>query len=245
VDAGAGPTSVGVALRDVRRTYRGRHGDVVALDGVTLAAAPGEVLAVVGPSGCGKSTLLELICGLQVPDAGTVMAPPAGYLPQHGALLPWANALDNVALPLLVAGTARARARAEAHPLLTQLGLDGFERSLPRELSGGMRQRVAIARTLLTGRPLLALDEPFGALDAITRARAQEWLGDALRRRPSTVVLVTHDVEEAVLLADRVAVLSERPGRVVAQVDISLPRPRRPTAADVVALRAELLEALR
>jgi NitT/TauT family transport system ATP-binding protein len=245
VHVGAGAASAGVALCDVRRTYRGRHGDVMALGGVTLAAAPGEVLAVVGPSGCGKSTLLELICGLQVPDAGTVTAPPAGYLPQHGALLPWANALDNVALPLLVAGTARAQARAQAHPLLAQLGLDGFERSLPRELSGGMRQRVAIARTLLTGRPLLALDEPFGALDAITRARAQEWLGDALRKRPSTVVLVTHDVEEAVLLADRVAVLSERPGRVVAQLDIALPRPRRPTAAGVVALRAELLEALR
>jgi NitT/TauT family transport system ATP-binding protein len=245
VDAGARPRSAGVVLRDVRRTYRGRNRDVVALDGVTLSAAPGEVLAVVGPSGCGKSTLLELICGLQIPDAGTVTAPPAGYLPQHGALLPWANALDNVALPLLVAGTARARARAQAHPLLTQLGLDGFERVLPRELSGGMRQRVAIARTLLTGRPLLALDEPFGALDAITRAKAQEWLGDALRKRPSTVLLVTHDVEEAVLLADRVVVLSERPGRVVTHVEIRLPRPRRPTDAAVVALRAELLEALR
>jgi NitT/TauT family transport system ATP-binding protein len=125
------------------------------------------------------------------------------------------------------------------------LGLDGFELALPRELSGGMRQRVAIARTLLTGRSLLALDEPFGALDAITRAHAQEWLAGALADRPRTVVLVTHDVEEAVLLADRVAVLSPRPGRVVAQIDVPLARPRSATDSAVVALRAQLLEALR
>jgi ABC-type nitrate/sulfonate/bicarbonate transport system ATPase subunit len=222
-----------------------RFGAVVALEGVSLHAARHEVVAVVGPSGSGKSTLLELVCRLQPPDAGRVVAGRAVLMPQRDLLLPWLDALDNAALPLRLAGHAKAPARERAHELLTQLGLAGFERSRTWELSGGMRQRVAVARTLLSGAPILCLDEPFGALDAITRADAQGWLAGVLAREPRTVLLVTHDVEEAVLLADRVIVLSPRPGRVVADLPVALPRPRAATDPAVTALRARALASLR
>jgi len=228
----------GVVLAGVRKAY----GPVVALDGVDLRAAPGEVVAVVGPSGCGKSTLLELVCGLATADAGTVSSPPAALMPQRDALLPWLSAIDNAALARRVAGDSRAAARARAHEHFAAFGLEGFERARPSELSGGMRQRVAFLRTLLAGRPVFCLDEPFAALDALTRGQAQGWLGDALAREPRTVLLVTHDAEEAVLLADRVAVMSARPGRVVEVIDVALPRPR--VRADVAGLRERALAAL-
>ncbi|HET9740847.1 MAG TPA: ABC transporter ATP-binding protein [Solirubrobacteraceae bacterium] len=232
--------SGGVAVSDVRKAF----GAVRALGGVSLEAAPREVVAVVGPSGCGKSTLLELVCGLAAPDAGTVDAAPAALMPQRDGLLPWLSALDNAALALRVGGAGRAAARAAAHEHFAAFGLEGFERARPRELSGGMRQRVAFLRTLLAGRPVLCLDEPFGALDALTRTQMQRWLAGALEREPRTVLLVTHDVEEAVLLADRLVLLSPRPGRVIATLDVPLARPRHRTDADVVALRERALEAL-
>jgi ABC-type nitrate/sulfonate/bicarbonate transport system ATPase subunit len=232
------PTSV-----EVRGVTR-RFGAVTALEDLSVHARENEVVCVVGPSGCGKSTLLELICGLQAPDAGSVAGAPAVYMPQRDLLFPWASALDNAALPLRVAGHSRAAARTQAHPLFAQLGLEGFEDARPDALSGGMRQRVAFLRTLLSGKPVLALDEPFAALDALTRADVQRWLEEALARSPRTVVLVTHDVEEAVVLGDRVVVLSPRPGRVVAELAVALPRPRRRTDADVVALREQALTAL-
>jgi NitT/TauT family transport system ATP-binding protein len=216
---------------------------VQALAGVSLRAEHG-VLAVVGPSGCGKTTLLELICGLQSPDSGRVAAAPAALMPQRDLLLPWLSALDNAALPLRIARRPRAQARRRAGALFAELGLAGFEHARPSELSGGMRQRVAFVRTLLAGKPLLCLDEPFGALDAITRGEMQVWLERALAREPRTVVLVTHDVEEAVLLADRVAVLSPRPGRVLEELDVPLERPRRRTDPEVIALRERALAAL-
>ena len=222
-----------------------RYGAVQALDDISLRVAPGEVVALVGPSGCGKSTLLDLVCGLAEPAAGSIRAPRAVLMPQRDELLPWLTALDNAALALRVAGVAKPAAREQARPLLAELGLAGFEDALPAALSGGMRQRVAFARTLLAGAPVLCLDEPFGALDAITRAEAQAWLAQALERSPRTGLLVTHDVEEAVLLADRLAVLSPRPGRVVATLDVPLPRPRTATQPEVVALRARALKALR
>jgi NitT/TauT family transport system ATP-binding protein len=163
---------------------------------------------------------------------------------QRDLLLPWASAVDNAALALRIGGTARAAARERAGALLRDFGLAGFERARPHELSGGMRQRVAFARTLLAGRPVLCLDEPFASLDTITRAELQDWLAGALAADPRTVILVTHDVEEAVVLADRVVVLSPRPGRVVATLEVDAPRPRRRTDAQVVALRARALEAL-
>jgi NitT/TauT family transport system ATP-binding protein len=234
---------------DVRLTgVTRRFGDVVALRDASLHAAPDEVVAVVGPSGSGKSTLLELVCGLQAPDAGTVTAGRAVLMPQRDLLLPWLDARDNAALPLRIAGVGRDAARERAHALLDELGLAGFERARTWELSGGMRQRVAVARTLLSGAPILCLDEPFGALDAITRAEAQAWLAAVLHRAPRTVLLVTHDVEEAAVLADRVVVLSARPGRVVADLPVALPRTpggRAPTDPAVVAIRARALDALR
>jgi ABC-type nitrate/sulfonate/bicarbonate transport system ATPase subunit len=232
--------SAGVTVAGVQKSF----GSVHALDGVSLRAAPHEVVAVAGPSGCGKSTLLELVCGLAAPDAGRVESAPAALMPQRDGLLPWLTALDNAALALRVGGASRARARAAAHEHFAAFGLEGFERSRPGELSGGMRQRVAFLRTLLAGRPVLCLDEPFGALDALTRAQMQQWLAGALQREPRTVLLVTHDVEEAALLADRIVLLSPRPGRVVATLDVPLPRPRHRTDPAVVELRERSLNIL-
>ena len=231
-----------------------RYPRVTALEGINLSVSGHEVLAVVGPSGCGKSTLLELIAGLQEPDEGTVSVAGAtraaerraacAYMPQRDLLLPWRDALSNAALALECEGVRRAEARRRAEPLFERFGLAEFERARPAELSGGMRQRVAFLRTLLPGRPVLLLDEPFGALDSITRASMQRWLADALTQEPRTVLLVTHDVEEALFLADRVAVLSPRPGRVVAEIDVDLPRPRDVTGGEFAALKRRALEAL-
>ena len=234
----------GVVVEAVTRAFDGRDGPVVALEGMSLRAAPGEVVGVVGPSGCGKSTLLELVCRLQRPDAGRVYADPAVLMPQRDLLLPWCSALDNAALALRARGVGRQEARSRARGTFAAAGLEGFERALPHELSGGMRQRVAFARTLLAGKPVLALDEPFGALDALTRERMQDWLAAALAREPRTVVLVTHDVEEAVVLADRVVVMSPRPGRALTTLEVPLPRPRNRTDARVVKIRAAAREAL-
>jgi NitT/TauT family transport system ATP-binding protein len=169
-------------------------------------------------------------------------------MPQKDLLLPWRSALDNACLALENQGLSRAAARRRARPLFQRFGLGEFERSLPGQLSGGMRQRVAFLRTLLAGKQVLLLDEPFGALDSITRGRMQEWLGEALAAQPATVLLVTHDVEEALLLGDVVAVLSARPGRVVHQLEVGFPRggPRREVVASqgFVAARQEILEAL-
>ena len=252
--------STDVAVSGVERRFAARRGrePVVALDGATLEVAAGEVLAVVGPSGCGKSTLLELIAGLQAPDAGEVVVGDASsaserlracaYMPQSDGLLPWRDALGNAALALECAGSSRPDARRAAAPLFARFGLQGFERAAPAELSGGMRQRVAFVRTLLAGRPVLLLDEPFGALDSLTRGQMQEWLAGALAAEPRTVVLVTHDVDEALLLADRVAIMSPRPGRVVneVRVDLPRPRPRRETVTNprFAELKERALEAL-
>ena len=232
-----------------------RYGGLTALERIDLRLRRDEVTAVVGPSGSGKSTLLELVAGLQEPDEGSLNVLGArsaaerraacAYMPQRDLLLPWRDALGNAALALECEGVRRNEARRRAEPLFERFGLAEFERSRPGELSGGMRQRVAFLRTLLPGRPVLLLDEPFGALDALTRADLQEWLEAALAHEPRTVLLVTHDVEEAVFLADRVLVLSARPGRVVADFEVDLPRPRSITDPGLTALRAEALEALR
>ena len=238
----------GVCLRDVAKTFPAPRRDVdpvTAVRGLSLSAGPGEIVAVVGSSGCGKTTLLELVCGLTEPDAGTVDAAPAALMAQRDLLLPWRTAVDNAALALGVAGVERGAARERAAALLRDFGLSGFERARPAELSGGMRQRVAFARTLLSGRTVLCLDEPFAALDALTRQEMQDWLAGALRAQPRTVVLVTHDVEEAIVLADRVLVMSPRPGRVVASLDVGVARPRSRTDPALVALRERARRELR
>jgi NitT/TauT family transport system ATP-binding protein len=235
------------ASAELHRVAR-RFGEVTALDDLSLTVGSGEVLALVGPSGCGKSTLLELLAGLQAPDAGKVLAEPASYMPQRDLLLPWRSALANAALALECAGFGKADARREAQPLFDRFGLSGFEKARPYELSGGMRQRVALARTFLAGRPLLLLDEPFASLDQITRGSLQEWLADALEGEPRTVVLVTHDVQEALYLADRVVIMSPRPGRIVAQIEVPFERPRARretvTSADFAHLERLALVAL-
>jgi ABC-type nitrate/sulfonate/bicarbonate transport system ATPase subunit len=238
------PPSISAA-RGVTR----RFGDTIALRDLDLSVRTNEVLAIVGPSGCGKSTLLELFAGLQEPDAGTIETTGAcAFMPQRDLLLPWRDALSNAGLALECAGASRRDARKAAAPLFERFGLSEFERAYPAELSGGMRQRVAFLRTLLAGRPILLLDEPFASLDALTRAGMQEWLADALASEPRTVVLVTHDVEEALYLADRVAVMSPRPGRVVAELAVAInrPRPRRETviAPEFTDLRQRAMEAL-
>jgi NitT/TauT family transport system ATP-binding protein len=234
----------GIRVEAVTRIFVTKRGSVTALENLSLHVVPREIVAVVGPSGCGKSTLLELICGLQVPDSGTVRSEPAALMPQRDVLLPWLSAIDNAVLALRARGVSRADARAQAAPWLERFGLDEFERARPAELSGGMRQRISFLRSLLAGKPVLALDEPFASLDAITRVQMQGWLSHVLEREPRTVVLVTHDVEEAVVLGDRVIVMSPRPGRAVAEIEIDLPRPRHRTDTDVVALRERAFEAL-
>ncbi len=202
-----------------------RWGDLAVLEGIELQVSAGESLAIVGASGCGKSTLLSLICGLLEPSAGTIAV--AGddsaegrlrccaLMPQRDLLLPWRSAIDNAALALVNAGSSRAAARDLAAPLFEQFGLAGFEQTRPSRLSGGMRQRVAFLRTLLAGKGVLLLDEPFASLDAITREELQLWLREALDREHRTALLVTHSVDEALLTCRRIVVMSPRPGRVV------------------------------
>jgi NitT/TauT family transport system ATP-binding protein len=227
-----------VEIRGVARSY----GDLRAIEGLTLTVPAGGVLGIVGPSGCGKSTLLELVSGLSDPDEGTIalgLARGAGdrlercaLMPQRDLLLPWLSAIDNAALAPRIAGVPRDAARERARGHFARLGLEGFERSRPGELSGGMRQRVAFLRTLMAEKPVLLLDEPFASLDAITRAEMQSWLAGVLAGDAHTVLLVTHDVEEALYLSDRVAVMSPRPGTLSAELDV--PSPRAPDRAAAV-----------
>jgi ABC-type nitrate/sulfonate/bicarbonate transport system ATPase subunit len=233
-----------VRVEQVGRTFATKIGPLPALVGMSLRARRREVVAVVGPSGCGKTTLLELVCGLQHPDSGSVQAEPAALMPQRDLLLPWLSAIDNAGLALRARGVPREEARRAAAPWLERFGLARFERTRPAELSGGMRQRVSFLRTLLAGKPVLALDEPFAALDAITRQEMQGWLAHVLADEPRTVILVTHDVEEAVMLGDRVVVMSPRPGHSVAEIDVTPPRPRRRTDPITVELRERALAAL-
>jgi ABC-type nitrate/sulfonate/bicarbonate transport system ATPase subunit len=216
-------------------------GALRAIERIDLAAEPGEVVGIVGPSGCGKTTLLELVAGLRPAASGTVSvagrtAPGerlerCAYMLQRDLLLPWLSALDNAALALRIARVPREAARARAAEHFERLGLAGFERARPGELSGGMRQRVAFLRTLMAGRPVLLLDEPFASLDAITRAEMQSWLAGVLRGDRHTVLLVTHDVEEALYLSDRVLVLSSRPASVAERIEIRGPRAADRSAA--------------
>jgi NitT/TauT family transport system ATP-binding protein len=253
--AAAGAGGASIAIRGLGHAY----GDLQTIERLDLAVPAHGVLGLVGPSGCGKSTLLELIAGLQEPQRGEVEVggarDPEGrlarcaYMPQRDLLLPWLSAIDNAALALRNRGIRRAQARREASELFERFGLAGFERTAPAELSGGMRQRVAFLRTLIAGKPVLALDEPFASLDAITRAEMQEWLASALAAQPRTVVLVSHDVEEALYLCDRVAVLSARPARLVAELSAPAPRAADRDAAvtdpKFVAARERAMRSLR
>ncbi len=227
-----------------------------ALVGVDLEVPTGAFVSLVGPSGCGKSTVLRILAGLMEPTSGSasidgrsVVGRPgaAAYMPQKDNLLPWRRALGNATLGAEIAGVSTPAAAARAMPLLERFGLAGFERAWPAQLSGGMRQRVALLRTFLLDRSVLLLDEPFGALDAITRRHMYAWLQDVWLTDGRTVLFVTHDVEEALYLSDQVVVLSPRPGQVVATIRMDATRPRSPqlvTDPSFVARKAELLAAL-
>jgi ABC-type nitrate/sulfonate/bicarbonate transport system ATPase subunit len=241
-----GLSTSGVSLAGVVRMLGGKR----VLGGVDLEIGAHERLGIVGRSGAGKSTLLSLVAGLDEPDAGTVAVDgetsAAGRLehcalmPQRDCLLPWRTALDNAGLALENAGLSRADARRLAAPLFARFGLAGSEQLRPARLSAGMRQRVAFLRTLLAGKDVLLLDEPFGALDAITRGELQEWLAGALAEEPRTVLLVTHDIEEALLLCDRVAVLSH--GRIADAFEVDVERDV--ASVPFLELRRRALEAI-
>jgi NitT/TauT family transport system ATP-binding protein len=219
-----------MALVGVRGVSKVFANGVQALANVSLGVQSGEFLSVVGPSGCGKSTLLRLIAGLIQPTAGTIDWPTGtadlGFVFQEPTLMPWATALANVALPLKLHGMARSEREARSAKALGDVGLTGFERAWPRELSGGMKMRASIARALVTEPRLLLMDEPFAALDEITRHRLNADLIDLWQRTKVTIVFVTHSVFESVFLSQRIAVMAARPGRVLSELSIAAPYPR-------------------
>ncbi len=229
-------TTPRIELRHVSKTFSGIDQAVPALEDVSLKVMPGEFVTVIGASGSGKSTLFNLCVGLLEPSEGEILidgekpenrAGMVGYMPQRDLLLPWRSVLDNVLIPSEIQGTPKRESRQKALEMLPHFGLETFENEYPSALSGGMRQRAALLRTWLMGRSTLLLDEPFGALDALTRRELQNWLLRVWQEFERTVMFITHDVEEAVYLADRVIVLSARPGKIKRELKIDLPRPRR------------------
>ena len=236
-------------------TVDGRVEPVLA--GVNLTVSPGQFVSIIGPSGCGKSTLLNIIAGLDQPDSGAVELDGhvanqrlgrIGYMQQKDLLLPWRSVLDNAILGLELQGTPRGQARRMALELTGLFGLKGFENQYPFTLSGGMRQRAAFLRTMLLGQDLVLLDEPFGALDALTRVQMQEWLLELWDSLGKTIILITHDVDEAILLSQRIYVLTARPGRIKTVMDVELPFPRSYrliTEPSFTCVKAELLASLR
>ncbi|MGH2587576.1 MAG: ABC transporter ATP-binding protein [Dehalococcoidia bacterium] len=241
-------------LSGVSHHYRLGGRVIPVLEQISLTLAREAFAAIIGPSGSGKSTLLGLIAGLEEPASGRITLDGSarrlgrvGYMPQRDLLHPWRSAIDNATVALEVRGLSKAEARREAAPLFEAFGLAGFEKAHPHELSGGMRQRVALARTVLASGELILLDEPFGALDALTRASMQDWLTRTWPGLHRAGLLVTHDVEEALLLADEVYVLSPRPGRIIARLRPNFPTPRsRAVLAEprFGELKVELLRAL-
>lgn len=223
-------------VRNLSVVFPDNHRGLHALEKVTFTVNPGQFICVLGPSGCGKSTLLRVLAGLLKPTSGEVSfhsAPLAGpqrqigFVFQNANLMPWRTVLENILLPLEIQGLSREEAHETVTEMIALVGLEGFEKSLPRDLSGGMAQRVAIARALIHDPEVLLLDEPFGSLDALTREQMSIELLRIWQKRQKTAVLVTHSISEAVLLADRVIVLTHRPGQIRMDLAVDLPRPRR------------------
>jgi ABC-type nitrate/sulfonate/bicarbonate transport system ATPase subunit len=248
---------VKIAARRITKWFESDQGRVEALDEVSVHAAPGEFVSIIGPSGSGKSTLFAILAGLERPTGGSVRVDGVdvtgrvdltGYMPQKDLLLPWKTVLDNTVLGLFIMGVRKREARDRARALFPRFGLAGFEEYYPRALSGGMRQRAALLRTVLTQRDVLLLDEPFGALDALTRADMQTWLLDIWSSLSKTILFVTHDVDEAIYLSDRIYVLSARPGRVAAEFSVTIPRPRdygsTVTSSPFIDIKRQVLGAL-
>ena len=243
-------STAGLEMRGVNKGFDGN----TVLHDISLFVRPGEFVSIVGPSGSGKSTILNLLTGALEPDGGEILFDGSplipglhrfAFMPQRDALMPWRRVIDNTTLGLEVAGMSRSAARDKVRPLLAEFGLNGFEFHYPAQLSGGMRQRAALLRTVVQGKPILLLDEPFGALDALTRTRMQRWLAEMWTRHRWTVLLITHDVREATLLSDRVYVLSARPARIDRTIQVPLTHPRPPTgSAALAAIESEILQTL-
>jgi NitT/TauT family transport system ATP-binding protein len=235
-------TEAAVQITEVTKSFGKGSSEVVALDGVSLSVAPGEFVCLIGASGCGKSTLLSLVSGLDAPTAGTVSTGGrrVGFMFQEPALFPWLTAVQNVELPLRANGVGRAERRQRARDMLDSVHLTGFADMRPHELSGGMRQRVALARALAQDADVLLMDEPFGALDAMTRDLLHELLEGIWRRQGFSVLFVTHEVREAVRLGDRVVLLSSRPGRVLEEFDVTSERPRGIDSGETVERAMEI-----
>jgi len=224
-------------VQGVTKIYRDGRRSLETLAPIDLAIATGEFVSIIGPSGCGKSTLFNIIAGVEKASSGMIAidgnadearAGKSGYMPQQPLLLPWRTIEENVMLGLDIRHTPRKKAQQEAYELLKRFGLADFAQNYPATLSGGMRQRIALLRTVLFNHDFLLLDEPFGALDALTRLSSQMWLLDLWQDFHSSVLFITHDVREAILLSDRVYIFSARPGRVLRLVEVDLPRPRQP-----------------
>ncbi|NYI41298.1 ABC transporter ATP-binding protein [Demequina lutea] len=224
-------------IEGVTREFVTKSSKTLALSDSSITVEPGEFLSIIGPSGCGKSTLFNIVAGLDMPTTGDIRINGesivgeqghVGYMLQKDLLLPWRSVLNNIIIGMEVSGMPKKRARELAMPFLEAYGLKEFAKHRPDQLSGGMRQRAALLRTILFNRDVILLDEPFGKLDAQTRATMQEWLLDVWDDFKKTVVFVTHDIDEAVYLSDRVVVMAPRPGRVIADIPIALDRPRKP-----------------
>jgi len=239
-------------VRDVGMQFSGLQ----VIERVSFSLEVGELVSILGPSGAGKSTLFQLLLGEHAPTAGGIWmaGQPLGprsnafaFMPQRDALMPWRRVLDNLTLGLEIQGWARKDAREKVRSLLPEFGLKGFEKYYPSQLSGGMRQRAALLRTVVQDRPVLLLDEPFGALDALNRVRMQGWLETLWARHRWTAILITHDVREAVMLSDRILVLSARPGTIEREVEVPLPRPRvggTAHAPELQAIETDILNGL-
>ena len=257
VDAPAPHASPLLELVNVWKRFGEGATQTIAVSGVDLRIPNGDFVTLIGPSGCGKSTLFSMIAGLLPPDAdGSLLLHGApqrdgqllgkvSFMPQRDLLFPWRTVLDNAILAIEIEGVPRRQARERAAALLPEFGLKGFANHYPHQLSGGMRQRVALMRTFLFERDLLLLDEPFGALDALTRTRMQHWLLDIWARHRRTVLFITHDIDEAILLGDSVMVMTARPGTIKSETSVDLPRPRDPgivTSPEFMRLKRRLLD---
>ncbi|KOP65212.1 nitrate ABC transporter ATP-binding protein [Bacillus sp. FJAT-18019] len=244
-------------VRGMQKTFRDRRSEIHVLNNLSLQVRPGEFVSMIGPSGSGKSTLFHIIGGLMAPDAGSIFMDGQdvtgaqgriAYMPQQPALFPWRTVEDNVLLPEELRGTSKAAARASARDWMKRAGLAGFEKAYPHTLSGGMQQRAAFLRALMSPQEVMCLDEPFSALDALTRSDMQRWLLDIWEDTRRSVLMITHHIEEALLLSDSIYILSARPGTILKRVEVPFPRPRRDdmlTDPSFIALRTEISAIMR
>lgn len=243
-------------VKNLSKKFLHPDGTVLALDNINLSVTEHELTTIIGPSGCGKTTLLDCLAGLTKPDNGLITIKnkqvdnnvlPIGYMSQDDGLLPWSTLEENISLPLELRGVKKNEIKNRSKKLIDIFGLTGFENHLPASLSSGMRQRAALARTYLTEKEILLLDEPFGKMDAFTRLELQNWFLTMWEQERKTIVMVTHDVDEAILLSDKIYVLSHRPAQVAFEIRVNLPRPRHftiETSPEFMTIKKSILNAL-